>query len=135
VTKYMRVLNDDGEIHFKTDSRSLFEFSLNSFAEMELMMRNISLDLHGQGTVPNNVMTEYEMKFSSQGVNIHRVEVIVGEKAIARRREELDAARKKRAEAAAATDAEEAAQQAQGGRAAAKTVRVKSADEIGTARP
>jgi tRNA (guanine-N7-)-methyltransferase len=102
VNKYRDILSDDGEIHFKTDSRSLFEFSLNSFAEMELMMRNISLDLHGNGTVPNNVMTEYEMKFSSRGVNIHRVEVIVGERAVVRRREELETLKKKRAAAAAA---------------------------------
>jgi len=111
LTKYQTILNDEGEIHFKTDSRSLFEFSLNSFAEMELMMRNISLDLHGQGVAPNNVMTEYEMKFSSQGVNIHRVEVIVGEKAVARRREEL-AELKRLREAAARAEAAEAAEAA-----------------------
>lgn len=107
VTKYREILNDDGEIHFKTDSRSLFEFSLNSFAEMELMMRNISLDLHAQGPAPNNVMTEYETKFSSQGVNIHRVEVIVGERAVARRRAELEAAKKSRLQAVVAAQAEE----------------------------
>jgi tRNA (guanine-N7-)-methyltransferase len=106
VTKYRDILNADGEIHFKTDSRSLFEFSLNSFAEMELMMRNISLDLHGNGTAPNNVMTEYERKFSSQGVNIHRVEVIVGDMAIIRRREELSTLRKRRAALEAAAENE-----------------------------
>ena len=46
VAKYIEILNDLGEIHFKTDSQSLFEFSLNSFADMELHMRNISLHLH-----------------------------------------------------------------------------------------
>jgi tRNA (guanine-N7-)-methyltransferase len=97
VTKYRDILNEEGEIHFKTDSRSLFEFSLNSFAEMELMMRSISLDLHGNGIAPNNVMTEYESKFYNQGVNIHRVEVIIGERAIVRRREELEALKRKRA--------------------------------------
>lgn len=107
--KYCEILNEDGEIHFKTDSRSLFEFSLNSFAEMELMMRNISLDLHGQGIAPNNVMTEYEMKFSGQGMNIHRVEVIVGVRAVARRREELKALRQKRAAAAAGENRQEEA--------------------------
>jgi len=91
LTKYREILNEDGEIHFKTDSRSLFEFSLNQFAEMELMMRNISLDLHGQGSPPNNVMTEYEMKFSGLGDPIHRVEVIVGERAVAKRRVETKA--------------------------------------------
>lgn len=105
VNKYRKVLNEEGEIHFKTDSRSLFEFSLNSFAELELMMRNISLDLHAGGTAPNNVMTEYEEKFSSQGVNIHRVEVIVGERAIRRRRDELAALNRRRAALAASAAA------------------------------
>ncbi|WP_425262771.1 tRNA (guanosine(46)-N7)-methyltransferase TrmB [Paenibacillus thermotolerans] len=94
--KYKEILNRDGEIHMKTDSRSLFEFSLNSFAEMEMMVRNISLDMHGAGPVPNNVMTEYEMKFASQGINIHRVEVIVGERAVERRKAELAELRERR---------------------------------------
>jgi tRNA (guanine-N7-)-methyltransferase len=85
--RYRNILNANGEIHFKTDSTSLFEFSLNAFAEMDLMMRNISLDLHGKGTPPDQIMTEYEEKFASQGMKIYRVEVIVGEQAQARRRE------------------------------------------------
>jgi tRNA (guanine-N7-)-methyltransferase len=82
VRKYMDFLNDGGEIHFKTDSRTLFEFSLNSFADMGLRMRNISLDLHRDGPAPNNVMTEYEKKFMEQGMNIHRVEVVIGGKVL-----------------------------------------------------
>lgn len=80
--KYLRVLNDRGEIHFKTDSRPLFEFSLNAFADMGLRMRNISLDLHAEGPAPDNVMTEYESKFFEQGINIHRCEVVVGDQAL-----------------------------------------------------
>jgi tRNA (guanine-N7-)-methyltransferase len=73
--KYQQILKEKGEIHQKTDSRSLFEFSLNSFANMGLQMRNISLDLHGAGIIPNNVMTEYEKKFVLQGLPIYRCEV------------------------------------------------------------
>ncbi|MEB3101025.1 tRNA (guanosine(46)-N7)-methyltransferase TrmB [Ferviditalea candida] len=80
--KYLQLLNERGEIHFKTDSRQLFEFSLNAFSDMGLRMRNISLDLHAEGPAANNVMTEYESKFFDQGVNIHRCEVIVGERAL-----------------------------------------------------
>ncbi len=76
--KYIEILNGNGEIHLKTDSRSLFEFSLNSFANLSLRMRNISLDLHGNGTPPHHVFTEYEMKFVEKGMNIHRCEVIIG---------------------------------------------------------
>jgi tRNA (guanine-N7-)-methyltransferase len=80
--KYIRILNARGEIHLKTDSQSLFEFSLNSFADRGLRMRNISLHLHGEGIHPDHVMTEYETKFAGQGMNIHRCEVVVGSKAL-----------------------------------------------------
>lgn len=71
---YKTILKKDGWIHFKTDNRSLFEFSLNEFATMDLVMRNIALDLHAQDGI-DNVMTEYEEKFSSLGHPIFRVEV------------------------------------------------------------
>ncbi len=71
---YEQNLIPEGWIHFKTDNRHLFEFSLNEFAEMDLIMRNISLDLHASDMV-DNVMTEYETKFSSLGHPIYRVEV------------------------------------------------------------
>ncbi len=71
---YEQILIPEGWIHFKTDNRHLFEFSLNEFAEMDLIMRNISLDLHASDMV-DNVMTEYETKFSSLGHPIYRVEV------------------------------------------------------------
>lgn len=71
---YKRILKTDGWIHFKTDNRGLFEFSLNEFAETDMIMRNITLDLHALGWV-DNVMTEYESKFSSMGHPIYRIEV------------------------------------------------------------
>ena len=86
VAKYMDILNECGEIHFKTDSLSLFEFSLNSFADMELHMRNISLDLHRGGLRDDLVLTEYESKFVERGNNIYRVEVVIGPEALAKHR-------------------------------------------------
>jgi tRNA (guanine-N(7)-)-methyltransferase len=87
--RYIELLNERGEIHFKTDSQPLFEFSLNSFAEMELTMRNISLHLHKDGPREDLVFTEYEMKFMEKGQNIHRVEVVIGEEALRQHRELL----------------------------------------------
>jgi len=87
VAKYIELLNERGEIHFKTDSQSLFEFSLNSFAEMELIMRNISLHLHKEGPREDLVFTEYEMKFMEKGQNIYRVEAVIGSEAIRKHRE------------------------------------------------
>ncbi|MDQ6420365.1 tRNA (guanosine(46)-N7)-methyltransferase TrmB [Paenibacillus sp. LHD-117] len=82
VAKYIEILNERGEIHFKTDSMTLFEFSLNSFAGMELVMRNISLHLHRDEPRVDLVFTEYEMKFMEKGQPIHRVEVVIGEEAL-----------------------------------------------------
>lgn len=89
--KYVQILNPLGEIHLKTDSRSLFEFSLNSFADMGLRMRRISLDLHGDGPATGNVMTEYETKFVQEGQNIYRCEVVIGQESLSQHITQLSA--------------------------------------------
>lgn len=71
---YEEILVKNGEIHFKTDNQGLFEFSLMSFSEYGLLLKNISLDLHNSG-VEGNIMTEYEEKFSKKGNRIYRCEV------------------------------------------------------------
>lgn len=83
VEKYRMALNERGEIHMKTDSALLFEYSLNVFADLHLRMRHISLNLHADGPHPDHVMTEYETKFVQQGMPIHRVEVLLGAASIA----------------------------------------------------
>lgn len=88
--KYMQILNSRGEIHFKTDSRSLFEFSLNSFADTGLRMRDISLDLHAEGLREDMVQTEYELKFFEKGMPIFRCEVVIGEEALRSHADRLD---------------------------------------------
>ena len=69
---YENILAKDGEIHFKTDNRLLFEFSLESLNNYGMILSNISLDLHNSD-FPNNIMTEYEEKFSKFGP-IYRLE-------------------------------------------------------------
>lgn len=71
---YRQVLKPDGEIHLKTDNEKLFEFSLNQFAAERFQMRNITFDLHQSKLAADNVMTEYEERFSSRGQRIYRVE-------------------------------------------------------------
>lgn len=73
--RYKNVLPEGGYVWFKTDNRALFEFSLNSFAEENFKMRNISLDLHNS-KFEDNVMTEYETRFSEMGMPIYRVEAM-----------------------------------------------------------
>lgn len=70
---YENVLVDNGEIHFKTDNRGLFEYSLISMTDYGMKLKLVSLDLHADEPV-GNVMTEYEEKFSSKGQPIYRVE-------------------------------------------------------------
>ncbi|MGG6831775.1 UNVERIFIED_CONTAM: tRNA (guanosine(46)-N7)-methyltransferase TrmB [Streptococcus canis] len=70
---YKRILPEHGEIHFKTDNRGLFEYSLASFSQYGMTLKQVWLDLHASG-FEGNVMTEYEEKFSSKGQVIYRVE-------------------------------------------------------------
>ena len=73
LSMYEQVLSQNGEIHFKTDNKGLFEFSLNSFSEYGLKLKNITLDLHASD-FEGNIMTEYETLFSEQGNPIYRCE-------------------------------------------------------------
>ena len=73
--KYRRLLKKPGELHFKTDNRPLFDFSLEQFAEAGLKVQDVSYDLHAENR-PDNIMTEYERKFSGFGEKINRCEVI-----------------------------------------------------------
>ncbi|WP_028560413.1 tRNA (guanosine(46)-N7)-methyltransferase TrmB [Paenibacillus pinihumi] len=89
LAKYVELLNGQGEIHFKTDSTTLFEFSLNSFTEVGLQLRNISLDLHRDTLRDDLVLTEYESKFVGFGQPIYRLEAVIGEQALARFHDQL----------------------------------------------
>ncbi|MBO5651476.1 MAG: tRNA (guanosine(46)-N7)-methyltransferase TrmB, partial [Selenomonas sp.] len=73
--KYRRLLKKPGELHFKTDNRPLFDFSLEQFEEAGLRVQEVSFDLHAENR-PDNIMTEYERKFSGFGEKINRCEVI-----------------------------------------------------------
>ncbi len=71
---YQQILPEHGEIHFKTDNRGLFEYSLASFSQYGMILKQVWLDLHASN-YESNVMTEYEQKFSKKGQVIYRVEV------------------------------------------------------------
>lgn len=72
--KYRRLLKKGGALFFKTDNRPLFDFSLEQFAEAGLQVEDVSFDLHAENR-PDNIMTEYERKFSGFGEKINRCEV------------------------------------------------------------
>lgn len=70
---FKQILPPHGQIHFKTDNRGLFEYSLVSFSHYGMTLKGVWLDLHASD-YEGNVMTEYEAKFSSKGQVIYRVE-------------------------------------------------------------
>ena len=73
--KYRRLLKKPGELHFTTDNRPRFDFSLEQFEEAGLRVQDVSYDLHAENR-SDNIMTEYERKFSGFGEKIYRCEVI-----------------------------------------------------------
>ena len=70
---YQQILPEKGEIHFKTDNRGLFEYSLVSFSQDGMKLKGVWLDLHASD-FEDNVLTEYEQKFANKGQVIYRVE-------------------------------------------------------------
>lgn len=63
-----QILRPNGEIHFKTDNQGLFEYSLASFSQYGMILKQVWLDLH-QSQFEGNIMTEYEENFL-QKVNV-----------------------------------------------------------------
>lgn len=63
-----------GEIEFKTDNRPLFEFSLCQLNDNNYQFLDLSLDLHASAT--DIITTEYEDKFSSQGMPIYFIRTV-----------------------------------------------------------
>lgn len=73
--RYDKLLQKPGRLIFKTDNRPLFDFSLEQFQEAGLAVEDVSFDLHAEKR-PDNIMTEYERKFSGFGEKINRCEVV-----------------------------------------------------------
>lgn len=73
--KYSYILKKSGEIHFKTDNKGLFASSIEEFSECNWKMKHVTLDLHNS-KMEDNIMTEYEKKFSELGFTINRLEAV-----------------------------------------------------------
>lgn len=70
---YEQILKEDGEIHFKTDNRGLFAYSLESMSQYGMYFTKLNLNLHDEDD-EDNILTEYEKKFSDKGSRIYRME-------------------------------------------------------------
>ena len=74
LARYDKILAGDGVIEFKTDTRDLFDFSLEEAPEAGWEIIASTYDLHADEKMSEgNVMTEYEEKFSSKGNPIHKM--------------------------------------------------------------
>lgn len=69
---YDCILSKNGQVHFKTDNQRLFEFTLEEICGYGWLIQNVCLNLHESGL--ENIMTEYEEKFSKEGFRIYRLE-------------------------------------------------------------
>ena len=68
--KYKRFLNKNGEIYFKTDDDELFKESLKYFEEVGFDTIKTTIDLENEPEFWENIETEHEIKFKSQGIKI-----------------------------------------------------------------
>lgn len=71
--RYDHILAKDGQVIFKTDNRGLFDFSLEQTEEAGWKLLNHTFDLHNSKYAKENVMTEYETRFSKEGKPICRL--------------------------------------------------------------
>ncbi len=71
--RFEQVLKKDGVIEFKTDNRDLFDFAVEETEPAGWEILEISYDLHqDEKMMKDNVMTEYEERFSSLGNPIYK---------------------------------------------------------------
>ena len=71
---YEKIFKDEKVIEMKTDNINLYAYSLVSLSEYGYIIKEASLDLHNLDKF--NIETEYEKKFSSQGVKINYLKAI-----------------------------------------------------------
>lgn len=69
---YRKLLKENGIIEFKTDNKDLFDYSIESLKANNYNITYITYDLHAENDA-NNIMTEYEAKFSRLGNKIYKL--------------------------------------------------------------
>ncbi len=72
--RYDNILDKNGCVCFKTDNRSLFDYSVETIEAVKpWKLKHVTYDLHSSPYADGNVMTEYEEKFVAKGMPIHRL--------------------------------------------------------------
>ena len=67
---YKKFLSENGEIYLKTDSKELFEDSLEYLNVSGFEIISKTYDLHGEPIFEENIITEHEKMFSDEGIKI-----------------------------------------------------------------
>lgn len=70
--KYEHIFKNNKYIIMKTDNINLFNFSLESLTNHGYNIEFMTNDLHSLNNV-DNIMTEYEEKFSNKGIKINKL--------------------------------------------------------------
>ena len=74
LARYEKVLAEGGRVEFKTDNTELFNFSLDQVKEAGWTLESFTYDLHhNEEMSQDNIMTEYEEKFSKKGNPINKL--------------------------------------------------------------
>lgn len=68
---YFDIIRRNGKIEFKTDNTAFFEWTIGEIIAANLSIEYINRDLHSSDE--ENIMTEYENKFSTQGEKIKKL--------------------------------------------------------------
>ena len=75
LASYRDVVRQGGFLAFKTDNDGLFEFTLEEIEAEGYDILEMSRDLHHSEYAADNVMTEYEARFSENGKTINYVKI------------------------------------------------------------
>lgn len=70
--RYRVIMQPEGRLYFKTDNVQLFDFTEEEMPQYGMEILTITRDLHSTD-IPN-VMTEYEQRFTAQGMPINYIE-------------------------------------------------------------
>ena len=69
---YDKLFKKEKRLEFKTDNMGLFEYSICSLSNYGYIFESINLDLQNSEN-NDNIMTEYEYKFSQKGFKIYKL--------------------------------------------------------------
>lgn len=78
LSMYEKLLVPGSEIHFKTDNKPLFDYSLEEMIEYGMDIKYVSYDLHSSD-FEGNIMTEFEERFSKMGNKINKLTAVFKE--------------------------------------------------------